>query len=124
MLLAAALLLRVLVPAGFMPMETPGGVVLTLCSGHGPAAQASAPHHGHGGSAHHAAAQDRDDAQGYEARCAFADLALPAIGGAGPALLAAALAFVMARALRRARILPPRAARHLRPPSHAPPLPA
>lgn len=119
-LLVAALLLRVLVPAGFMPMAGTHGVVLTLCSGYAPVAHhATGMHHA---GAHHA--DPHDEAPAYESRCAFADLALPVIGGAAPVLLAASIAFVMALALQRARVMPPGAPAHLRPPLRGPPLPA
>lgn len=118
-LLAAALLVRVLVPAGFMPMASADGMVLTLCSGK--MVVAPAPHHA--GMAHHAPAHEdaHEDAPAYESRCAFADLALPVLGSAPPVLLALVLAFVMARAVRVARTLPPRGAPYLRPPSRGPP---
>lgn len=112
--LAAALALRLLVPAGFMPTVADGRVTLTLCSGVQPAAPMAAMP----GMAHH------DDGSGTaEAPCAYADLALPALGSADPALLAAALAFVVALAMRRAIPLAPRASARLRPPLRGPPLP-
>ena len=112
LLLAAALALRVLVPAGFMPTVAEGRVTLTLCSGVTPAPMA-----GMHGMTHH---ESGDAAQ---SPCAYADLALPALGAADPALLAAALALVMSLAVRRAVPLAPRAFARLRPPLRGPPLP-
>lgn len=111
--LAAALLLRVLVPAGFMPTAVDGRLVLTICSG----VQQATPMAAMPGMAHHEADDERA-----ESPCAFADLALPALGAADPAVLVAALPFVTARAIRLAPPLPPRMAARLRPPSHGPPL--
>lgn len=109
----AALLLRLSVPAGFMPVATQGGPALVLCSGGGaPAAAAGqgAGHHDEGGA-------DRANA------CAFADLALGATASAGAVLLGAALLFILAAALPPAALLPPRSALRLRPPLRGPPLP-
>lgn len=118
LVLAAALLLRVLVPAGFMPTWVDGRVTLTICPGTTPAMPAVARHGAAmPGMAHH---EDKSTAQ---SPCAYADLALPALGSANPALLAAALAFVLALALHRAIPLPPRSADRLRPPLRAPPFP-
>lgn len=110
--LAAALMLRVLVPAGFMPTVAQGRVTLTLCSGVAP--QPMARMHG---MTHH---ENGDAAQ---SPCAYADLALPALGAADPVLLAAALAFVVAAAVRRVVPLAARAFARLRPPLRGPPLP-
>lgn len=110
LVIAAALALRVLVPAGFMPTVADGRVTLTLCSGVAPAPMVRMP-----GMMHH---EGGDRAQ---SPCAFADLALPMSGGADPVLLVAALAFVMAVAVRRVVPLAPRAFARLRPPLRGPP---
>jgi hypothetical protein len=57
-LLLPALLLRALIPAGFMPVAGAGGLQLGLCPGAGalpPAAAALATHASHLGHAHHGA---------------------------------------------------------------------
>lgn len=115
----AALLLRLAVPAGFMPVLDHGRVTLTLCPEAAPVPTAMA-HRGHGG--HHDAQQT--DGGGAQDRCAFADLSLPLTGGVDAVLIAAALAFVMAAALLRPVPPAPRPAPRLRPPLRAPPLPA
>lgn len=117
----AGLMLRLAVPAGFMPSLHHGQLILTICSGYGTtAAQQShqktlqlpaTEHHG----------QNQPDP---DASCAFADLALPLIGGADPVQLAAALLFIIAAALFVAAVLPPRTGLRLRPPLRGPPLPA
>lgn len=110
LILAAALLLRVLVPAGFMPSGGGGRFTLTLCPGAAPvvAAMPGMEHHG-----------DRDATT--QAPCAYADLALPALGGGDPVLLAGLLVFVLATGLIRRIPLPPRVATRLRPPLRGPP---
>lgn len=108
----AGLMLRLAVPAGFMPVLHHGQLTLTICSGYGAAAsRAPGLHHGQG-------------EPGADNSCAFADLALPLIGGADPVQLAAALLFIVAAALFFAAALPPRAGLRLRPPLRGPPLPA
>lgn len=111
-MLAAALLLRLLVPAGFMPVVDHGRVTLAVCSGYGPVV--AKPMH-HGGS-HSMPAHET------QSPCAFADLALPVLGGADPILLGEALAFVAVLALLLAVTTTPRRPSRLRPPLRAPPL--
>lgn len=108
----AALMLRLAVPAGFMPVVHHGQLGLAICSGYGNAA--AGPDHAMG-------SPDKPKADG---SCAFADLALPLIGGADPVQLGAALLFIMAAALFFAALLPPRAGLRLRPPLRGPPIPA
>ncbi|ONF95349.1 hypothetical protein [Sphingomonas jeddahensis] len=125
-ILLAALLLRMFVPAGFMPMVENGRLTLVVCTGYGPAPMPAASEQAHAmpGMQHHQPAQ-HDPAQ-HQAQnpCAFADLALPAIGGADPVQLAAALLFIVTLALFGRSTAPPAATRHLRPPLRGPPLPA
>ena len=118
LILVAALLVRVLVPAGFMPTLDNGRVVIGICSGYGPTSMAinipGLEQAGHAGDA-------GDQAK---SPCAFADLALPMIGGADPIQIAQALLFILAIALLLAETLPPRAPAWLRPPLRGPPLTA
>lgn len=112
-LIAAALLVRVCVPAGFMPVAGQDGTLhLAFCSGYGPmpAMDVTIPGMHHQG----------DDAQ-MQSPCAFADLALVAIGGTDPIQLAALLLFVLATGLAIVLPLPPRAPSRLRPPLRGPP---
>ena len=117
----SAMVLRLAVPAGFMPAIEQGRLTLALCSGYGQAV--SAPSHEMASSttgvAHHG--EDRPKADN---SCAFADLALPAIGSADPVLLEAALIFILASGLYPVAALPSRAALRLRPPLRGPPLPS
>jgi hypothetical protein len=104
---AAALLLRLLVPAGFMPSLAGGQLTVSICTGYGAQqVQLAVPAREHGSVA---------------SPCAFADLSLPLLAGADPIQLAAALAFVLALALLLAFALPARRLAHLRPPLRGPP---
>jgi hypothetical protein len=108
----AALALRLAVPAGFMPASDHGGFGLAPCAG--AAAQPS-----------EAMADMHPGDGGGEARasCAFADLSLPAIGGAGAAAASAAPVFTAVAAPFAAALEPRRSALRLRPPLRGPPLP-
>jgi hypothetical protein len=114
-LVAAALLLRVLVPAGFMPNISHGKVEISLCTGYGPAkVMAAMP--GMGGKS------DRPQHRGGEMPCAFAGLAMPGLAGADPIQLAAAIAIITATSLFLVALLVARHEPRLRPPLRGPPL--
>lgn len=110
-LVAAALLVRLLVPAGFMPVVSQGRVTLAPCSGVMPAMA---------GMAHHDRAPAEDGAR-HDMPCAFAGLAAPALGAADPVLPVVAAALLGTATFRdhetRPAPLPPR----LRPPLRGPP---
>lgn len=117
-MLAAALLLRILVPAGFMPMAaTDGTITIRICSGtqDGPTTMEmpipGLPA-GHG---------DHQKPVRAEMPCAFAGLAMPMLSGADPLLLALAIAFAIALASRIVQPVPPARALYLRPPLRGPP---
>lgn len=84
LLLAAALALRLFVPAGFMPERTTGGPVLALCDGFGPITigPAAARHHGSHGTDHDRSGRSHEGMAG--APCAFAGLSMPTLGGGDP----------------------------------------
>lgn len=114
-LLVLALAMRLLVPAGFMPAVSDGRIVVSMCSGTGPQTTViTIPglDHGQPGDNDHAKA---------EPPCAFAGLAAPFLGATDSVLLALAILFVMAAALRPVawRIDP--AHPFLRPPLRGPP---
>jgi hypothetical protein len=118
----SVLLLRLLVPAGWMPTFENGQIGLALCGGWAPAPGFPAAHADH--DAHHdetpAPSHDSDD-QGHDAPCTFAGASLPWLGVETVALEpfknanadAAALALVSAPG--RGLAAPP-------PPSTGPPL--
>lgn len=119
LLCGATLLLRVLVPSGYMVGSAHGRLTIELCSGVAAMPMAStmagmAGHMpGHDGSREHGKA---------EMPCAFSALSAAALSGADPIQLAALAAFVVAAGLRplQAAAAIGRPA-HLRPPLRGPP---
>lgn len=114
-LVAAALLMKAVLPAGFMPMQAGGTLVLGFCSGYGPQTIA-------------VTIPDRVDRTSPdehrtpgEMPCAFAGLAMPGVAAVDPALLLLAIAFVLERAIRTAAPIPAIARVYLRPPLRGPP---
>jgi hypothetical protein len=132
---AAALLLKLLVPTGYMIGQVDGHAAIILCPGSEPVpAMAPMAHSGamamdHGTMIHDRMMRDggshgsghSDEDHGRESPCAFAGLAAPALAATDPIQLALLIAFVMAVGL----VMPaaPRAAAtpHLRPPLRGPP---
>lgn len=119
-LIGAALLVRALVPGGYMLMTGEDGrtLTLTLCTGMGPATmQMSMPMPGK------PASPDRD-AQKHDSPCTYAGLSLAAMGGADPVQLVLALLFIFATAFAAITADAPVQRVRLRPPLRGPPLPA
>lgn len=122
--IAAALLMRMLVPTGYMIGGAGGALTILLCPGYAPTPDAAMP-----GMAHHAGQAHHQDGRehpgkhsGGEMPCAFSGLSAPSLGGADPLLLALAIAFVVATAFRAPdREGPPGAQPFLRPPLRGPP---
>lgn len=107
---ALALMLKVLVPAGFMPSAENGRIAVAVCNAMGASTQViEVPGLKHEG----------DAAAGKS--CAFADLSLPVLPSADPIQLAALLAFILALGLTVAVSPAPQAFTHLRPPLRGPP---
>ena len=130
-LFALALLVKLLVPAGYMPAAS-GGIALQLCGGIVPA-PAVKPAPGAmqmPGMAHHTAAEQKnhdghDDSPehpGADMPCAFAGLALPSLAAVDPLLLAIALALIVAAIFRVATTRAVRRSPHLRPYLRGPPV--
>lgn len=116
-LVAFALLMKVLVPTGYMFGTSPtGSITIELCSGYGPVMVAAPVH----GMAHH---HGKHDHQGKEMPpCAFSGLSAPSLAGADPLVLAAAIAFIILTVFRiAARYTLPDAPSYLRPPLRGPP---
>ncbi len=92
---AAALLIRVIVPTGYMIGTDHGRFSVTICSGITdktmamamPGMSSAMPDH------------DKNGHGKAETPCAFAGLAAPALGGTDPILIVALVAFVMAAGL-------------------------
>lgn len=121
MLLLAALVMRLVVPTGYMIGEQDGRPSIILCSGVAAPMAVAEPamagmHHGGGGDHAPQPAHDKP-----EQPCAFAGLSVHALGSADPALLVAMLAFVMALALRPGASPAPALRLYWRPPSQGPP---
>jgi hypothetical protein len=141
--IASALLMKAIVPAGFMPMMTTDGLAIVLCSGMAggtttatpPGPAAAMPGMAHSGMAHpdralpdeahpadmgHSRHGEQTPAKP-DVPCAFAGLTAPSLGGVDIVLLAAAFAAILAAALLP-RPTPPIVRRaFLRPPLRGPP---
>nr|WP_315382831.1 hypothetical protein [uncultured Sphingomonas sp.] len=123
-LIAAALLMKAVLPAGFMPMQSGGTIVLGFCSGYGPMPMATpTPMSMSLSMKEHRSSPDEHQPK-TEMPCAFGGLAMPGIAAVDPTLLALAIAFVVERAIRTATVLPTIARVYLRPPLRGPPLAA
>ncbi|MBB3910769.1 DUF2946 family protein [Sphingomonas desiccabilis] len=127
-LIAAALLMRMLIPTGYMLVASPAGIpTFAMCSGYGPILPAAATHGaGHGAHESHATKGGGEhQGQQHEAKeqppCAFAGLATAALAATDPLLLAIALFFILAAGFRLPVRAPVAASPFLRPPLRGPP---
>jgi hypothetical protein len=111
---AAALLLKLLVPGGYMVTADGGRAGLAVCPGLAPPAAVTAMP----AMRHDLPASDHGKP---EQPCAFAALAAQMLGATDPMLLGAAIAVIIAAALVRALPSPSARAAFLRPPLRAPP---
>lgn len=122
------MLLKLLVPTGYMIASDHGRLSITICSGMAtqPAAMAM-PGMDHAMAMAHGAMPDPDKSTGHakpEMPCAFAGLSAHILGAVDIVMLVTALAAVAIMALRSVPGVAPRAAPHLRPPLRGPPLSA
>lgn len=116
--LALALAVKAVVPAGYMLASGERFLTVTICadaSGTPKQMQIAIPDKRDGGGDH---AEDGAKSQ----PCAFSGLGHAALGGADPLLLAAALAFILLVGLAPLPALPVRDAPFLRPQLRGPPL--
>ncbi len=113
---AVALLLKLLIPNGYMIGVAHGRVAVTVCPGAAPAAMAMPGMHGD--MADHGRSPDRG---GAEMPCAFATLSAAALGAIDPVQLAALVAFVLAIGMVATVLPSPIGSAHLRPPLRGPP---
>lgn len=120
-LLALALLLKLLVPSGYMLETTGASFGLVPCSGMAPT-HVMPPAVAMPGMTHHADHDGNKDKPAAEHPCAFAGLSGVTLAAADPLLLALAIAFVIAAGIRPIRLRPAKAHAHLRPPLRGPPL--
>lgn len=131
LIVAAALMVRILMPVGFMPVVEQGRIAIIFCSGvepqPSPTAMPGMAHPAMAGMSHGALAAQSpatpNEPAGSKADtpCAFASLAMPALSGADPLLLTLALAFLMLLAVGTPSQANLQAAVRLRPPLRGPP---
>ncbi len=125
---AAALLLKLLVPTGYMIASDHGRFSITICSGMATQPTAMAmPGMDHAMTMAHGTMPDTDRSTDHgksEMPCAFAGLSAQVMGAVDVVLLAIALAAVAVMALLATPAVAPRAAPYLRPPLRGPPLSA
>lgn len=118
LLCAATLLLKLLVPTGYMIDNTSGHLSITICSGIGPATAMMDMPGMHGDMPDHGKSKDHGKA---EMPCAFSGLSAAMLGSIDPVQLAALIVFILAIGL--IATIPPAPARpaYLRPPLRGPP---
>lgn len=113
-LIALALAMKLAVPAGFMPVEQAGKIVVMVCTGMGQQ-------------------QVEIDVPGMPVKedgatraagqpCAFAGLGMDLLPGVNPVLLAGALAFILALGFAAVAVVRVDRARQLWPPMRGPPV--
>ncbi len=118
LLCAATLMLKLLVPTGYMIDSHHGRMTIAMCSGTGPATIAMEMPGMHGGMTDHGKSKDHGKA---EMPCAFSGLSAAMTDAIDPIQLTALIAFVLALGLV-ATILPaPSRPAFLRPPLRGPP---
>jgi hypothetical protein len=119
LLLAATLMLKLLVPTGYMIGSDHGRPMIELCSGVLVQSAAMAMPEMHSGAADHGKPRDHGKP---EMPCAFSSLSAASIAFSDPLILATLIAFVMAISLSIA-VRPPSGRRgYIRPPLRGPPI--
>lgn len=115
---AATLLLKLLVPTGYMIVNDHGRFAITICSGIAPTAMTMNMPGMHADTADHGKAKDHGKA---EMPCAFAGLSAAVLDSIDPIQLAALIAFVLAIGLSATVPAAPSQPAFLRPPLRGPP---
>ncbi|KQM27365.1 MULTISPECIES: DUF2946 family protein [unclassified Sphingomonas] len=115
---AATLLLKLLVPTGYMINNASGHFAITICSGTAPRAMTMEMPGMHGDMPDHGKSKDHGKA---EMPCAFSGLSAAMLGAIDPVQLAALIVFILALGL--IATIPPAPSRpaYLRPPLRGPP---
>ncbi|WP_294292192.1 DUF2946 family protein [uncultured Sphingomonas sp.] len=118
LLCAATLLLKLLVPTGYMIDNGSGRMTVTICSGLGPATMTMDMPTMHGDMPDDGKSKDHGKT---EMPCAFSGLSAAMLGSIDPIQLAALIVFILALGL--IAIIPPAPSRpaYLRPPLRGPP---
>ena len=116
-LVGMVLLMKMLVPAGYMASASPGSITIELCSGYGPQKMVVAmPGMAHG-------PDQQSDHGKAEMPCAFSALSAASLTGADPLVLAVAIAFILVTVFRiAAGPALPGAPANLWPPLRGPPV--
>ena len=117
LLCAATLVLRLLVPTGYMIANEHGRLAIELCSGVAPQSMAMAMPGMHGGMPDHG----KKDHGKAEMPCAFSGLSAASLGAVDAVQLAGLVAFIMAVGLCPAVLPAPARRTYLRPPLRGPP---
>ena len=118
LLCAATLLLKLVVPSGYMIGSEHGRMTIELCSGVAPQPMALEMPGMHGDMPDHGQSKDHGKA---EMPCAFSGLSAALLAAADPIQLAALIAFVMSVGLACLALPPASRRTHLRPPLRGPP---
>lgn len=127
---AAALLLKLMIPAGYMIGQVDGRATIILCPGSAPAPDPVPVAHGGAMAMDHATmSHDRsghgsrhsDPDHGRDIPCGFAGLSAPGLAATDPIQLALLVAFVMAIGLAMPVLSRSVTAPYLRPPLRGPP---
>ena len=114
LLCGAALLLKLLVPTGYMIESNGGRVAMIICSG----IATAAPMEMHGDMVDHGKSKDHGKA---DMPCAFSGFSAAMTMAIDPVQLAALIAFVMALGVAAAKLPLPLHPAYLRPPLRGPP---
>jgi hypothetical protein len=118
LLCAATLLLKLLVPTGYMIDSDHGRMTITICSGTAPRTMTMAMPGMHGAMTDHGKSKDHSKA---EMPCAFSGLSVAMLGSIDPVQFAALIVFILAlRLIATVPRVPSRPA-YLRPPLRGPP---
>ena len=115
---AATLLLKLLVPTGYMIDSDHGRMTITICSGTTPRTMTMEMPGMHGDMADHGKSKEHGKA---EMPCAFSGLSAAMLGSIDPVQLAAMVAFILAIGMSPIVLPTPARRIYLRPPLRGPP---
>lgn len=118
LLCVATLLLKLLVPTGYMIDNDHGRLTITVCSGVEPRTMTMEMPGMHGDMPDHEKSKNHGKA---EMPCAFSGLSASTLGAIDPIQLAGFIAFVMAMGIISLALPPPSTRPYLRPPLRGPP---
>jgi hypothetical protein len=122
-IIVTALLTRMMIPTGYMPMIDHGHLVITLCAEQNPG-MTQMPAMSHMAGMEHATGHSGDHGMpdhDKNGSCGFSGLSLASLAAADPVLLALAILFIVATVFRRPRSPSLATARFLWPPRTGPP---